>query len=137
MARASEEIPPNEELYRGLKPEHVDGPRVLLEAVDPQGTSVVRSKYGSPAEALARARGGSAVAAITPADFPEPITSDGGVEWEWFPQDAPEEGDAAHAECRLRRTSDRPTPEHSKPSSGSLKEKLRKALADRFRILSG
>ena len=123
-------------MYRGLRPEHVDGPRVLLEAVDAQGTSVVRAKYGTPADALMKAKGGTAVAAITGANFPPPMTSDGGIEWEWFPLDAPEEGDDTHAECRLRHTSERPSTDNRKPKSGSFKERLRKALADRFRVLS-
>ena len=136
VARPPEEIPPAEELYRGLKPEQIDGPRVLPDAIALQGTSVVRAQYGSPASALAKAKGGTAIGAITPANFPGPIVSDGGVEWEWFPLDLPDEGDDAHAECRLRRTSDRPATDHRRPNSGSFKEKLRKALADRFRILN-
>lgn len=135
MARPSEEIPQDEELYRGLKPEYVDGPRVLLEAVDLQGTSVVRAKYGSPADAQAKAKGCTSVGAIAPGNFPAPIVSDGGIEWEWFPLDLPEEDDPAHAECRLRRTIDRPTTDHDKPGSKSLRVKLGKALADRFRVL--
>ena len=135
VARPPEEIPSAAELFRGLRPEQVDGPRVLPDAIDLQGTSVVRAKYGAPAAALAKAKGGTAVGAIIPANFPGPIVSDGGVAWEWFPLDLPDKGDDAHAECRVRRTSDRPATDHRKPNSGTLKEKLRKALADQFRIL--
>lgn len=135
MARAPEDIPPDEELYRGLMAEHIDGPRVLPDAIDMQGTSVVRAKYGTPAQALAKARGGTAVGAITPRNFPAPIQSGGGIEWEWFDLDLPSVEDDAHAECRLRRTADRPSSDHDWPNSGSLKERLRKALADRFRII--
>ncbi len=136
MARPSEEIPQDEELYRGLKPDHVDGPRVLPEAIDLRGTSVVRAKYGSRTQAQAKADS-IAVGAIKAGDFPGPTMSpDGVTAWEWFPLDLPEEADPAHAECRLRRVSDRPATENHKPGSASLKESLRKALADRFRVVT-
>jgi hypothetical protein len=106
----------------------------LSKAIDMQGTSVVRSKFASPEVALTKITGSVAVALITPARMPDPITSDGAVEWEWFVFDAPTNEDETHAECRTRRTKERPWTENRR-ATGAMKERLRMALSDKFVVL--
>lgn len=134
MPRPIEEpIPPGESLYRGLKPDHIDGPRVLAEAIDMQGTSTVREKYGTAMDAMSSARGETHVGVITPQELPPPIQVDESA-WEWFAVDDPLDGNESHAELRTRQTSERTSRDH-KRAKGLKREQLRIALANRFRVL--
>jgi len=126
------EVPPDEDLFRGLAASHVREGEIDPRAIDLEGMSVQRSRYIG-AESM-RSEERPMVAVIRGADLPEPQTVNG-VEWEAFVFDCPsmEEGEG-HAEIRFRRTSDRASPENGDPSK-AVKKRYREILPSRFRVL--
>jgi hypothetical protein len=131
-----EDIPPDERLYRRLRSSHVDGDRVLDDAVDLQGSSCDRARYRDP-------EGGRSVewpelAYISPSEMPSGIRPTGkDPAWEFFAFDDPHPGNDAHCEIRVRRESRRPR-EESDPAARTAKPAVRAVLkyelASRMRV---
>ena len=135
------EIPGDELLYRSIAPAAlVDGDRVSAHAVELPRMSVNRSRYSQPTEVLRSSRpGDTRVARIRAADLPDPQRSPDAGHEVWYRFSAeddpcpPEDpNNEAHAEVRLRRSTDGAV---HKPGSKAFREALRRALADRMRVL--
>ncbi len=136
MTRDPELIEGAELLYRAISTKHVDADAVSFRAIDMDGMSCQRSKYcAEPRDACdGRPAAENGVAQLIAANMPKPIVSGGGVTWEFFAADAPEEGRDAHAEVRTRRLSDRPSLAHVTVSNSVAKQKMRVALAGAMTI---
>jgi len=127
-------IPADEDLYRGLLPEWIDGDVVLPEAIDIRGTSVNRHKYKSdPRDAMNVARGRTRVASVCARDFPQPLIVESGPTYQFQAFDLPDETNDAHAEIRPIRLGIGWNPNHTIASRN--KALLKKALADKMRPL--
>jgi hypothetical protein len=132
-------IPPDEQLYRTVEPDWVDGDTVLALAVDGEGSSALRSAYATIDEALADARERrpdengvvSTTSALLPIDFP----ASNNVAYDTFVFDDPAPSYEAHCEIRWRRTSDRPSTDHLKKVRGAAKDELKAAIADTMTVL--
>ena len=146
--RAQESIPNDEQLFRAICQEDLDGTAILPSAVDLQGTSVYRAKYLScPEETLDFVPGDlTGLAVLTPSGISGAIrnprvtgkVNEDDVTWEFFAVDDPftdKDGGEhlAHAEVRVRRLSDRPEEDNVRPSS-AMKRLLRNQLARRMTL---
>jgi hypothetical protein len=137
-----DEIPSTELLYRRLRAEHVDGDRVLEDAIDSEGTSCDRAKYRSdPRELISPAwpRVGAVAVGAVPVNL-RPPTQPGAptVVWEFFVVDAPTEANEAHAEIRVRRESKRPSTKNDdaiKKKPDATRAWLKSKLADELRVV--
>lgn len=130
-----EPIPADEDLYRGVMASWVsDDGRVLPDAIDSKGSSCVRAKYGTAADAKVVEKGRTGVARTRVEQLPVPTTLCNGVEYEGFAADEPSEGEA-HAEIRARRTADRFSRECMFPKGGAAKQELKTLLARSFTIV--
>lgn len=128
-------VPPDEELYRRLRREDVDGAgSVQLSAIDLEGTSVDRAAFRTAEQARdAATRGETGIAVVTGAALPGPVLLATGIEWEWFAVDWPEHDNEAHAELRARRITNRPGIDAKKPGT-AVKAELKAALARVMRV---
>lgn len=127
-------IPPAELLFRAIRPEDVDGSRVLGTAIDLPASSVVREKYGQANSPLIPTRPHlTGVAEIVHSALPAPQTTNN-VAWEFLAVDNPLPDDDAHAEIRLCRVADRPSVGGNKPGSKAAREELKALLADTMRV---
>lgn len=132
MRDLDEPIPGDEQLFRSIAGDEVDGDQLLPAAIELPAMSVNRSKYApEPRDALRHDDTGIAV--TMPFRLPVPVTSSGGVIHEFFAADVPSEGDS-HAEIRLRRQG-RPYDAKFKVGGKVFKLELKTALAKSFRVL--
>ncbi|HEY1690867.1 MAG TPA: hypothetical protein VGG39_01820 [Polyangiaceae bacterium] len=133
MRAVDEPIPTDEQLYRSIAEQDVDGEALDPTALDVPGTSVARSKYQPvPTQAIHPGDGGIAV--IVPRDLPSPMVSSGGARYEFVASDDPLEDNDSHAEIRMNRPG-KPYKSNHKVASKEFELQLRAALALRFRIL--
>lgn len=142
MRAADDTLPSDELLYRRLRPEHIDGDRVLEDAIDSEGTSCDRQRYRPDPRVLvspawphvgAVAAGAVPVALHPPAQPGAPAGA-----WEFFVVDAPSESNEAHAEIRVRREAKRPSTENDaaiKKKPYATRAWLKSKLADAFRVI--
>lgn len=132
------EIPADERLFRRFRGEWIDGDRVLDEAIDLQGMSCDRERYRDPRDLIGAdyAAVGWVAAGNVPGDL-QPEAA--GPVWEFFAVDCPDDGNDAHCEIRVRRTTRRGSSENDtnavKKRTHAVKVALRHALAQRFRVL--
>lgn len=134
MRSLDEPIPAQEELYRGISPKDRDGDTVLESAVDVQGTSVIRQKYGKPSDALSPTRlEETEIVVIRAGDAPGPVSAPASGWWEWFLVDDPTEVCVAHAEFRPRRRGEQAREAQRLARGARLP--MQKALAERMRLL--
>lgn len=137
MRPADDQIPGDEDLYRTLSAEWVDGNRVLHSAIDGEGTSCFRSEHITPEKAIAaRPPEENGLASVLPRELPVDFLSQTNrIRYDTFAVDAPKEGNEAHCEIRWRRVEDRPSLEHFKGiKSSAAKTELKTAIADRMQI---
>lgn len=130
-----EPIPASEELYRGLRVDWVDPDgRVLPDAIDSEGSSCIRQRYGDRERAKNAAAKRTGVAVTMVQSLPLPIRING-VEYETFAVDEPTDEEPAHCEVRVRRTSDRASRDNRMPGSKAAKATLRALLAGSFTVV--
>ena len=136
MVRPVEDyIPPEELWYHRALPEQVDGDRVLSNAVELPETSFNRGKFSKARAVLDPAKPQfSEICQLRVGDIPSsPMTDDGRHFWEFYPRDAPEEGNEAHAEVRLRRCGGS-FDQKQKPGNKAFKLRLKAIPAERMRV---
>ncbi len=137
MREIDEPIPEDEELYREISAMDVDGEGLYMEAVDLQGMSVSRRKYRHPEEIVPGRPERNGLAVITPGMLPTDIEDS---QYVFFAKDLPIDENEAHAEIWPGRAPSAERPhgdrDRQKPWSPGrpLREKMRLALAQRFRI---
>jgi hypothetical protein len=133
------EIPPDEQLYRSIEADWVDGDKVLPFAIDGEGTSCSRQSYVEPQQALYAAVASrpeeNGIAYTTAKKLPLNFRASNHVCYDVFAYDCPTLENEAHCEIRWRRYSDRPTEEHFKRVRGAAKDELKAAIADQMTIL--
>jgi hypothetical protein len=127
---------PAEPLFRALNAEtHCDGDAVLPDGMDADGTSCSRGRFCDTAqEALDRSGRADhdAVASVPVEGIPKGVhTTPGGSQWEFYPEDLPEEANDAHCEIRFRHPG-QPGPDRVKRSARDL---VRQTLARTFRVV--
>jgi len=127
-------IPVDELLYRGIRPDDIDGDDVRTDAIDIHGMSVNRHKYNpKPEAAMNVARGRTRVASIRICDFPPPLKTDTGPVYQFQADDLPEEANPAHAEIRPIRVGIGWNSGHD--IAPKNKRLLKEALASRMKVL--
>lgn len=138
MREIDEPIPPEEQLFRWIALDDVEGDAVLPSSVDLQGTSVERGKYfKAPLEAPPFSARLNGLAVVTGAVLPARLELNG-VPYEFFAVDDPIQENEAHAEIRPGRvatdtqTADRPLARA--PKSPVAKADMRLALAAVMRV---
>lgn len=143
MRSPDPEIPSDELLYRRLKPEHIDGDRVLEDAIDGEGTSCDRARHRpEPRDLVSDAWPyvASIASGVVPTGLQPPgATGAPAVTWEFFVVDDPTEVNAAHTEIRVRRESRRPSLENDsaiKKRPHATRAWLKSQLAERFRVVT-
>jgi hypothetical protein len=132
-------IPASEQLYRTVEADWIDGDRVLILAIDGEGTSCARSAHATPDETLtsaqARRPAENGLVAITPGQLPIDFVASNAVAYDVFAFDAPLEGNESHCEVRWRRVADRPSTDHLKKVRGAAKDELKAAIASEMKVL--
>jgi hypothetical protein len=140
--RDPEEIKPHETLFRALDaPEWFDGPYVNYHAISfgPErepGTSVYRSEYADPDEVLAHRSDAVAVAGVGAMKLPEEARLPSDHVYRFSAVDRPSAAEhRAHAEIWPHRVSPVSTPDRCVPKGTGMKTELKKALAQRMRVV--
>lgn len=137
MRAADTAIPATEKLYRRLKDEWVNGRRVLMEAIDSQGTSCDREKHCDPASL--RSLDYPHLAFVTPSILPVavPEAPASATTWDFFAFDNPEQKNDAHCEVRIRRTGRASTDNDKKFGERSrlIREAIKSRLAAAFEVV--
>jgi len=123
-------------LYRKLRVDWVHGDRVLVEAIDTEGTSCDRERHRDPKDLIEP--GWPRVGWVVPRDLPRAVKPcDVSPEWEFFALDLPERHNEAHCEIRARRVGRQSVDNDPKIKKYDrvVRERLKSELASRFRVL--
>lgn len=139
MSRERDEpIPPEEPLFRAIAFDHVVAGAVLKAAIDPDGTSVDRSKYRSAPESkaahAARHPSLTGVAETAGLRLPSPTEGDFGCFLHDDPNPPRDSPNDAHAEIRTRKLA-HTSPKNKKPTDPLELDKLRAAIAKTMTIV--
>lgn len=136
MRSLDEPIPEEEDLFRRIRADHVSGEIVLRTAVDLPRTSVNRSKYSNPRDALRASRPDfTGVASIRCGDLPPAWQSPSGdVPYEAYATDDPLADNEAHANLVLGRVTDGRRREGHKPASKAFRDKIAGDMARAMQI---
>lgn len=134
MRPVDEPIPDEEVVYRTFAPGASDGPRLLPDAIDADGTSVCRSKYcPEPRSCLSETRPReTGVASSTAGRLRVSVETEGGTFWDLDVRDRPDEG-LCHAQvCPSKRGS---TNERARVKKSAQRLAIKERLADEFRVV--
>lgn len=129
---------PGERLFRRISAAHVVNGVVTDAAVRlgfPPACSFNREKYSAPEDVLLGTHptlNGIVCAQVRDVEFAE--TTEGNVCWETFVLHAPEAGNYAHTEVRLKRQGERYN-SNATPNSKVFRKLIRSRLASRLTIL--
>lgn len=105
--------------------------RVEPDAIDLQGQSCDREKYGTLSNVVSRVTGATGWAWIEAGNMPPPVLNQENAPFVWVPEDCPEPNNSAHAELRVQRNGKTISP---KKPSNTVRTLLQQALAARFTV---
>lgn len=118
-----------EELYYRCQARHVDGQRLLPEAIRFPNFSVNRSKYSEPEDVLIPSYQDWGIATFRVRDLPEPESTDEKTEYEWRVVHDPLEDNYAHSEIRTFKNG---VYSETLKVSTTIKKKFRQILSERI-----
>lgn len=129
---ADENFGREEKLYYRCQAQHVDGQRLLPQAIRFPNFSVNRSKYSEPEDVLIPSYQDWGISMFSVGDIPEPESTDENTHYSWRVTHDPLEDNYAHSEVRTFKNNIY-TDKLQVPKT--IKKKFRQILSERITII--